>query len=366
MGAPPGASPASPQLGLRIPQATVPVPVAPKPIAAAPPATDDPQLAAARQRFQDTTSQFTGLLDQEKDLGNKIAAVPQVNRADYKPSIGRQILAIVLGTLAGAKGNTQLAADTGNSVRDLKYNRAEEARNKTLAPFLAQQNAVERQMPLLNAANESAWREYQAGMGEKKEALAEKKEGDTTQWHNDLNDIRDRIGQGNIDERDQRRLDQIEQEKDKVKNDRDRLALEQQIAQIRQQVANTGSAGEVDRASQAEINQKQRPVLSTIKIMEQRLMLDPKDTEATQELAKAHDQLTQIENDVRNRRAPAATPGAPAKANSAAPTAASGPPASLWKGKETKVLTLKDDKGNTSKWQLVKGQPQQIQGGTAK
>ena len=74
------------------------------------------------------------------------------------------------------KGNTELAGQTADSVRDLKYNRAEEARNKTLAPFLAQQNSMERQMPLLNAANESAWREYQAGMGERKQDLAEKKE----------------------------------------------------------------------------------------------------------------------------------------------------------------------------------------------
>jgi hypothetical protein len=368
VGAPPGAPPvaASPQLGMQMPRATAPPP--PQPAAPAAPATDDPQLAGARQRFQDTTSQYSDLLQQQKDIGNKISSVPQVNRADYKPSLGRNILAMVLGTMAGMKGNTQLAADTANSVRDSKYNRAEETRNKELAPFLAQQNAIERQVPLLHDTSDAAWRQYQAGMEGAKLNLAEKKEADTTQLRSELNDIRDRAAQGNIEERDARRLDQIEQEKDKVKNDRDRLALEQQIATIRQQTANTGTANETDRATQAEINQKSRPINSRLAAMEHTRALllaeggaDEQIKKLDGEIKASNDELDKIETDVRARRQPAGgAAGSPAGA--AAPAGA--PPATLWKNKESKVLTLKDSKGNTSKWQLKNGQPTQLQGGS--
>lgn len=335
----------------------------PQPAAVAAPATDDPQLAGARQRFQDTTGKFNSLLEQQRTLGNQIAAVPQTNRADYKPSVGRNILAMVLGTMAGMKGDTRLAADTADSVRDLKYNRAEEARNKELAPFLAQQNSVERQVPLLNAENESAWREYSSALGEKKENLAEKREGDLEGYHNDLNEIRKNYDEGRVKESDMRRLDEIQSKSDNLDLKQQALKLQQQLNDIKQQTANTGQTGESDRATQAEITQKQRPINSQLQALEhtRALLLAEGDREGASrldaEIAPLHDKLDKIENDVRGRRQPAG--GAGSSSNSA-PAPAGAPPAALWKNKEAKVLTLKDSKGNTSKWQLKDGVPQEV------
>lgn len=347
----------------------------PQPAAVAAPATDDPQLAGARQRFQDTTGKFNSLLEQQRTLGNQIAAVPQTNRADYKPSVGRNILAMVLGTMAGMKGDTRLAADTADSVRDLKYNRAEEARNKELAPFLAQQNSVERQVPLLNAENESAWREYSSALGEKKENLAEKREQDTADWHNTANDIRKEIGDATQENREARISQQHQNELDKMATQSDNLdlrkqalQLQQQLNDIKQQTANTGQTGESDRATQAEITQKQRPINSQLQALEhtRALLLAEGDKEGAArldaEISPLHDKLDKIENDVRGRRQPAG--GAGSSSNSA-PAPAGAPPAALWRGKESKTLTLKDSKGNTSKWQLVGGVPQEVKAGAS-
>lgn len=39
----------------------------------------------------------------------------------------------------------------------------------------------------------------------------------------------------------------------------------------------------------------------------------------------------------------------------------SGPPSSLWKGREGKVLTIKMPHGGTEKWQLKQGIPTKVQ-----
>lgn len=354
-----------------------PAPVAPPQPAAQPSAvpspSDDPALTGARQRFTDTSKAFSDLLGQERDIGGKIAAVPQVNRADYKPSIGRKILGMVLGGIAGTD-DPKFGAQTGQNYINKPYNRAVEAREKTLAPFLAQQNAVERQVPLLNASNQSAWREYQSGLEGKKLDISSKREQDTAEWHNTANDIRQEIAdsqkegrEARVSQQHQNEIDKMASQSDNLDLKRDALKLQQQLgdmnASIRDRNATTGENAENDKAAQAEINQKQRPIMGRVAAMEHaRALLLAEGGQEDQikrldgEIKTGHDQMDQIENDVRTRRAPAA----PAGKSGDGKTNVDPSKRSFWNGREGKIVTLKDPKGNIAYWHLDKGTPKEL------
>lgn len=377
-------------------------PVAPVPSAPAAPPTDD-AVAAARKGVDATQQRISGALNSIENTENQIAANKPVDPTQYRPSWKDRLLGIGVGAMAGMV-NPENAAPTANNVAWRGYNRAVAARQRALEPLFTQLNQEKDiNLPLYKEQSAEDWKNYEAARNDRTDQRLQEATDARAQYEKDITDVRQQIADNNrqnavdrINEL-QKRLDE------RTQNDKDKLDMQRQLLDLKEQALNlkadqTGKTKpNVIENEKALAIQKARDTYARnaktfqddpkgAKEAKEQFVQALRDAQSSYEAKVAENGGTPEHWDVDDNGnftkaqgggapapAPAPVPAA-APAPAPAPTKnrmtdevktapksqASGPPASLWKNKESKILTLKGPDGKTAKWQLVNGVPKQL------
>lgn len=152
------------------------------------PPSDDPALASARAGMNSSQTALTKGLSDYSDTRGKMAAIPAVNPADYKPHWYDRLLGGLVGTAAGI-GDPARGAEVGANVTHRGLINAQNSRASQIQPLLEQLNAEREEVPMLNAANESANRQVQSIQNDRKIAETERKDQALEGLRADVNDL---------------------------------------------------------------------------------------------------------------------------------------------------------------------------------
>jgi hypothetical protein len=170
-----------------------------------------------------------------EDTEKKIAAVPPLDPNSLRPKWYDRLLGGGVGFLAGY-GNAERGAQLGGAVTNRRYTEAKNERSAQISPLLEQLNAEREEIPMLNSANESAWRQFQGAQDAKKLDIQQNKADTDREYKQDIVDIRQQIQAGNIqkasDLLDQKQKELAERQKrgEDTRNYRDGLLdLKQQM-----------------------------------------------------------------------------------------------------------------------------------------
>lgn len=359
---------------------------APAPAAQPPRPSDDPAITAARAGMDQSQAQLQTALGARRDIESKIAAVPPVNAQDYKPHWYDRLLGFGVGTAAGY-GNPSAAQPAASGVTYRRLNQADAQRQRTLQPLLDQLNASERDVPLLNAANESSWRNFTAAREGKNLDRQQEATDARAQYEKDISGIRQQVADATEKNNDnkrqeaERRLDDLEK-RIQLQNELgyDRLGMMKEIAELRDSMKGRATPGQF---AGTEAKKAQGLAAAEKDYQKKITLLAPNDTEGRKQAADELEQAKQAtqnayENEVTSlgRGASHMEYGAPATSSPAAsappgktptPTPANGkgyvtPNASMWKDK-SKGLRVRQKDGTVQTWKLEKGSPTLVSGG---
>lgn len=166
----PGAAPGAvaPTMAAAPPAAPAPPiqPAAQSPVA---PPSDDPAITAGRQSLDQSNTSLQEAIKAYQGTQSKIAAVPPVDVQANKPHWYDRLLAGVVGTAAGYGGGPQVAEQAAHGVAYRKLNQADNERQRQLDPLFQQLQSEKEGIPMYQAANEGAWRQFQGGLDTSRE-----------------------------------------------------------------------------------------------------------------------------------------------------------------------------------------------------
>jgi hypothetical protein len=199
--------------------------------------SDDPLISSSRAELAKRSSAIDDLVAQANAARAGIAAHPPVNPQDYKPKWYDRLLGAGEGFLAGyGRGNAGRGVQAGTELTRRGLRMAEAQRQRAVDPFYETLRSSEQEIPLLNAARESAWQTLQGGLQERREAETERKDTATAEYHDAIAEIRDEVAKGNI-QKAQDLLDQKQKELEQ-RGQRDQATADyrNQLLDLRQQL----------------------------------------------------------------------------------------------------------------------------------
>lgn len=413
------------------PGVSAPAP-APPPVAAAPappiqqaPAapvaapSDDPAITSGRQNLDQSSAALQDAIKTYQGTQAKIAAVPPVDYNAKKPSPWSRLLGGIVGTAAGYGGGPQVAQQVARGVTYRTLNQADIERQRQLDPLFQQLQSEREGIPMYQAANEGAWRQFQGGLDASRENRLKQADDNT---------IGSKLPTKEIGPDGQAHYYQITKGGQKVEVETPKSVLDDQ--RKRDEDSNTPATGarpepdptskgayriktksgdyipytfksvdeaalagdktgtalfnrehqprETDKEKRGTPNQfagvevKKQQALTSAEHAYKKALTDlaPNDADGQKEALDELNGAKQRAQDAYEQElqslggtashVDATTAGKPGGKSTAPPNAAT-PPPTLWQGKETKILSLRDPATKqVHRWQLKGGAPQMI------